>query len=139
MSALSRLSSRSGQYGTRWDDGWRRGKNSEAAVAIPALAEGTAGVELASGFRKVAAVKPDALEPWAHGEVVPRGERPTQSETGREVETPLREGDEELDVLRFHGCRVGQWSAEEALHQVGDAATPFSLVSGDKLVPAIFC
>ena len=70
MSALSRLSSRSGQYGTRWDGGWRRRKNSEAAVAIPALAEGAAGIELASGIKRVAAAKPDALEPWAHGEVV---------------------------------------------------------------------
>ena len=44
--------------------------------------------------------------------------------------------DELLD-LRFPGFRVVQWSAEETLHQVCDAATPLSLISGDEFVPAV--
>lgn len=62
----------------------------------PALAEGTAGVEPASGAEKAAAAEPEALEPGVYGKVGRKRETPSQGETWRKVEPPTRKGKRSL-------------------------------------------
>ena len=63
--------------------------------ATPALAEGTASIELAGRAEKGTAEKPEALEPGAHGEAGRRCEPrevPPQNEAGCECHERASEG-----------------------------------------------
>jgi len=59
----------------------------------PALAEGTAGVELAGKAERAITAKPEALEPWVYGGA------------GRQGETPPQEHEREIDALPPEGRR----------------------------------
>ena len=86
-------------------DTHERGGDLPVMGAAPALAEGTAGIEPASGAERATAARSDALGLRAHGEAGRRHETPLRGEVGREVETPPQEGERELDALPPEGCR----------------------------------
>ncbi len=67
-----------------------RGGAQLVAGTAPALAEGTAGIELVGGAERAITVKPEALEPGAYGKTGRGHETPPQGEARREVEMPLR-------------------------------------------------
>jgi len=82
--------------------------------ATPALAKGTASIELAGGVEKATAAEPEALEPGAHGEEGRRRETPLKSEGSTPPQGSPNEGK----------CRVGR----EALSRSGhDQDWPHSL------------
>jgi hypothetical protein len=63
-----------------------------AVDTAPALAEGTASIEPASGAERATAARPEASEPGAYHKTGRRCETPQQSEASREAETPPQEG-----------------------------------------------
>jgi hypothetical protein len=84
-------------------------------------AMGTAGVELAGmADEKVSAATPEALEPGAYSEATRRRKTPRHGEAGREVETPAREGERELDALPPEGWRKPEVLPWQGEHEVDD-------------------
>ena len=63
----------------------------------PALAESTAGVELAGKAEKATAAKLEALEPEACGKTACRHEMPPQGKAGHEVKRPPQKGEHKVD------------------------------------------
>ena len=63
-----------------------------AVDTAPALAEGTASTEPASGAERDTAARPEASEPEAYHKTGRRRETPQQGEATREAETPPQEG-----------------------------------------------
>ena len=80
---------------------------------VPALAEGTAGVELAGKAERAITANPKALEPWAY------------DEAGRQAETPPQEHERELDALPPEG-----WHKPKALPQKRDREVDVPLQGG---------
>jgi len=74
-------------------DAHERGRALSVLDTAAALAEGTAGVELAGKGERAITAKLEALEPWAYGEA------------GRQAERPPQEHERELDALSPEGWR----------------------------------
>lgn len=80
----------------------------------------TAGVELAGRADKATAATPEALGSKAYGEAARRHKTSRQGEAGREVETPAREGERELDALPPEGWRKPEVLSRQGEHEVDD-------------------
>jgi len=91
----------------------------------PALAKGTASIVSANRAERAAAARPEALEPRAHGEAGHRHKMPPKSKAGCEVETLLREGKREPDVLPPEG-----WHKQELLPRKGECEIDAALQEG---------